>query len=180
MVWVGDGRVPKRHDGIAHEFVDGAAMAENVVGERCEERIHKLHHRFRVHAFAQAREAADVGEQQRDFARFAAELQTGGILCKLRDDVRGHIVAEGGPDARALRLGADIVREGAGEIYGDQGERGIDWINQETAAVGKPGQGRDCYDRYHRDCGGGGCAGRGDRAARSFGAGDENRTQEAR
>ena len=77
-------RVPERHDGVAHVFVDRALAVDDGVGQRREEAVHQRGQTLRI-VLVDLRdrgEAADVAEHDRHVARFAAEHE---LLRRLRE-----------------------------------------------------------------------------------------------
>src|SRR5437867_494799 len=85
VVFVRHGRAPQRHDRIAHELVERAAVLE-----------HELHHLgeilgeergdvVRAHGLRHRREAADIGEENHDRSLFTREPAR---ILLLRDDLR--------------------------------------------------------------------------------------------
>ena len=64
VVRIVERRAPERHDGIADELVDGAAVRVDLPRHHVEIRRQQRHDPF-AHAFGQAGEAGDIGEQHR-------------------------------------------------------------------------------------------------------------------
>ena len=148
-------RVPERHDGIAHELVDSAALGEDDVGQRREQPVEEGDQLLRRQPLGDVGEAAHVGEQHRHLARLAAELQLVVVARQLLDQRRGDVMSEGGAHAAALALGGDVAGERGREIDEQHGDRGVDRIEQVAGVgVGEPGRGEDDDD-------GGGADGRG-------------------
>ena len=75
MFLIVERRVPKRHDGVAHVFIDGALSSENRVGQRGQESIHQRREALRI-ALVGLRdrgEAADIAEHDGHLALLAAQ-----------------------------------------------------------------------------------------------------------
>ena len=122
--------IPESHDCIAHVLVDGAAVAGDHVGQRREQLIDEAGQRLRVHALGPAREAAHIGEQQRQLAALAAKLETGRICGEPLDERGGHVVTEGGADAPTLGLGQCVPNAGADHVDGGERQRGKHWVEE--------------------------------------------------
>ena len=82
-------RVPERHDGVAHIFVDRAFPVEHGVGHRRQIFVEEMGELRRVEPLRDGRKRADVAEQQRQFALQAAELERSGISAR-RDTTAGE------------------------------------------------------------------------------------------
>ena len=84
MFLVVERRVPERHDGVAHVFVDGALAREDRVGQRGQESVHQRREALRI-ALVGLRdrgEAPDVAEHDGHLALLAAEHE---LLRRLRE-----------------------------------------------------------------------------------------------
>ena len=68
IVLVGDGRTPHRHDRVADELLDRTAVARDDLTREVEVAGQELARVLRVAALGKAREADQVGEQDRDEA----------------------------------------------------------------------------------------------------------------
>lgn len=91
VIGVGQGRVPKGHDGVANEFFDGAAVVKDDLLHRRELAVDEFRRLLRCEAFAQRGQTREIGEQQRQLAVFAAERQRLGMGCQLFDHGLGHV-----------------------------------------------------------------------------------------
>ena len=116
-------RVPERHDGVAHVFVDVALARQDRVGQRRQEPVHQRGQALRIVlvGFRDGGEAADVGEHDGHLALLAAEHELFRRLRQLLDQRRRQILAEGGADLLALRLLANEAGENQREV--DRGGR---------------------------------------------------------
>ena len=83
-------RVPERHDGVAHIFVDGALAIEDRVGKRRQEAVHQRGQALRIVlvGLRDRGEAAHVGEHDRHLALLAAEHELFRRLRELLDQRR--------------------------------------------------------------------------------------------
>src|SRR5262249_52893542 len=102
-------RVPERHDGIAHVFVDGAAMRQDDLAQRRKQIIDELGELRGREVLRDRREIAHVAEHQGEFAHFAAEHEPVGIGDDLFDHGGSERAAERGANFSPLRL--DPARE---------------------------------------------------------------------
>ena len=137
VILVVERRVPERHDGVAHIFVDGALAVEDRVGERRQEAVHQRGQALRV-ALVGLRdrgEAAHVGEHDGHLALLAAEHQLFRRQRQLRDQRRRQILAEGRTDLPALRLLADEARKDQRQIDRRGRHQGIGEIDQAGGAA---------------------------------------------
>ena len=134
MVLVVERRVPERHDGVAHVFVDGALAVEDGVGQRREEAVHQRGEALRVVlvGLRDRGEAAHVGEHDGHLALLAAEHELFRRLRELLDQGRRQILAEGRADLPALRLLAHEARKDQREIDRRRRHQGIGEIDQQT------------------------------------------------
>ena len=133
MVLVVERRVPERHDGVAHIFVDGALAVEDGVGQRRQEAVHQRGEALRIVlvGLRDRGEAAHVGEHDRHLALLAAEHQLFRRLRELFDQRRRQILAEGGTDLPALRLLAHEAGKDQREIDRRGRHQGIGEIDQQ-------------------------------------------------
>ena len=133
MILVVERRVPERHDGVAHVFVDGALAVEDGVGQRRQEAVHQRGEALRVVlvGFRDRGEAAHVGEHDGHLALLAAEHQLFRRLRQLLDQRRRQILAEGGADLPALRLLAHEAGKDQREIDRRGRHQGIGEIDQQ-------------------------------------------------
>ena len=106
-------RIPERHDGVAHIFVDGALAIEDGVGQRRQEAVHQRRQPLRIalEGFRDGGEAANVGEHDRHLALLAAELEFFRRLRELLDQRGRQILAERRANLPPLLLLPDEVRE---------------------------------------------------------------------
>jgi hypothetical protein len=118
MFLVVERRIPERHDGVAHIFVDGALSRQDRVGQRRQEPVHQRGQALRIMlvGFRDGGEAPDVGEHDGHLALFAAKLEFFRRLRELLDQGRRQILAERRADLPPLRLLADEAEENQGEI----------------------------------------------------------------
>ena len=118
MLLVVDRRVPERHDGVAHIFVDGTLARQDCIGQRGQEPVHQFGQALRVVlvGFRDGGEAADVGEHDGHLALFAAKHELFRRLRELFDQGRREILTECRADLPALRLLADVARENQREV----------------------------------------------------------------
>ena len=118
--WVGsyERRVPERHDGVAHVFVDRALAVDDGVGQRRQEAVHQRGEALRIVLvdFRDRGEAADVAEHDGHVARLAAEHELLRRLRELLDQRRREILAERRADLAALRLLLDEIGEHQREV----------------------------------------------------------------
>ena len=68
VVLAGDGGAPDRHDGVADELLDGAAVAADHLAGELEVAVQELAGVLGVLALGERREADEIGEQDRDEA----------------------------------------------------------------------------------------------------------------
>src|SRR5215470_5507134 len=80
-------RAPQRHDAVADELVERAAVAENHVYLAREITVEQIDHLGGRLGLRQRGEAADVGEKHRYFARLSRALEAA-ALDELLHDVR--------------------------------------------------------------------------------------------
>ena len=152
-------RVPERHDGVAHVFVDGALAGDDRIGQRRQEAVHQRGQALRIVlvGLRDRGEAADVGEHDGHFALLAAEHEPLRRLRELFDQRRRQVLAERGADLPPLRLLAHEAREDQREVDRRGRHQGIGEIDQEPVlAVEEPGRadqdGREqAADRDQRD-----------------------------
>ena len=133
MLLVVERRVPERHDGVAHIFVDGALALEDRVGQRRQEAVHQRGEALRI-ALVGLRdrgEAAHVGEHDGHLALLAAEHELFRRLRQLRDQRRRHVLGERRTDLFALLLLAHEAREDQREIDRRRRQQGIGEIDQQ-------------------------------------------------
>ena len=118
MLLVVDRRVPERHDGVAHIFVDGTLARQDCIGQRGQEPVHQFGQALRVVlvGFRDGGEAADVGEHDGHLALFAAKHELFRRLRELLDQGRREISTECRADLPALRLLANEARENQREV----------------------------------------------------------------
>ena len=111
-------RVPERHDGVAHVFVDGALAVEDRVGQRRQEAVHQRGQALRIVlvGLGDRGEAAHVAEHDGHLALLAAEHELLRRLRELLDQRRRQILAEGRADLAALRLLAHEAGEDQRQI----------------------------------------------------------------
>ena len=111
-------RVPERHDGVAHIFVDGALAVEDGVGQRRQEPVHQRGQPLRIVlvGLRDGGEAADVGEHDGHLALLAAEHEFFRRLRQLLDQRRRQILAERRADLPPLLLLADEAGEDQRQI----------------------------------------------------------------
>ena len=99
-------RVPERHHGVAHVFVDGAAMRQHHLRQRVEQAVDEADQALGIvlHALRDGGEAAHVAEQHGECAPLAAELQLRGVGGQPLDQHRRQILRKGLHDAAPSRL----------------------------------------------------------------------------
>ena len=119
---IGERRVPEGHDGVAHEFIDRAALGEDHLGQGREQLVEEADQLLGGEAFRQRREAAHVGKQQGHLARFAAELQLVVVARELFHQGGCHVMAEGRAHAIPLQLRLDVAVERGGEVEDEDRE----------------------------------------------------------
>ena len=95
-------RIPERHDGVAHIFVDGAALAQDDVAQWRQQLVDELRQRRGAHAFGNAGEVADIAEHQREFAHLAAKFEPRRIGDDFLNHRRREIASESAADGAAL------------------------------------------------------------------------------
>ena len=143
MLLVVERRVPERHDGVAHIFVDGALAVEDRVGQRRQEAVHQRGQALRIVlvGLRDRGEAAHVGEHDGHLALLAAEHELFRRLRQLLDQRRRQILAERRADLPPLRLLADEAREDQRQIDRRGRHQGIGEIDQQPVlGVEKPGR----------------------------------------
>ena len=134
------GRVPERHDAVAHIFVDGAFAFEDDVGHRCQEPVDESGELLRVKFFGNRGEVPDIAKQHRHGLHLAAQGELFRMGGELLDHRRRQIAAERAAHLAALGLGAQIDNQGSGQIDKHGGDRGIDRIEEPLqTSVGVPG-----------------------------------------
>ena len=133
MLLVVERRVPERHDGVAHVFVDGALAIEDRVGERRQETVHQRGQALRVVlvGLRDRGEAAHVGEHDGHLALLAAEHQLFRRLRQLLDQRRRQILAERRADLPPLRLLAHEAGKDQRQIDRRGRQQGIGEIDQQ-------------------------------------------------
>ena len=132
MILVVQRRVPEGHHRIAHIFIDGAAVIECHLGHRGQEPVHQTGKPLRVIFFGDRGKAAEIGEQQRQFAGFAAEPKLGRVVRQTLHHVRRHVMAEGLADMFSFMFGAQIGHQGRPEINHHTGDGRINRIQQKA------------------------------------------------
>ena len=134
MLLVVERRVPERHDGVAHVFVDGALAVEDRVGQRRQETVHQRGEALRIVlvGLRDRGEAAHVGEHDGHLALLAAEHELFRRLRQLLDQRGRQILAERRADLPALRLLAHETRKDQREIDRRGRHQGIGEIDQQT------------------------------------------------
>ena len=85
MVGFGLGCAKEGHDGIADVLVQGAAPAEDLLSHGFESAVQDVGEFERLHAFAHAGEAADIGEEYRDLAALGLQGRRFKVLAGLED-----------------------------------------------------------------------------------------------
>ena len=110
---LGHGRAEDGHDGVADVLVDDPVLFHHDADHLAEVLVEQAHELLRVHALAQRGEAADVGEQDGDLERLAAQ----GDLARheVVHHARRHVLAEGGAQLVALLQAVDHGVEARGE-----------------------------------------------------------------
>ena len=152
MLLVVERRVPERHDGVAHIFVDGALAREDRVGQRRQETVHQRGQALRIvlEGFRDGGEAADVGEHDGHLALLAAEHELFRRLRELLDQRRRQILAERRADLPPLRLLAHEAGEDQRQIDRRGRQQRIGEIDQQPVLrVEIPG-GSDQHRREQR------------------------------
>ena len=146
--------IPKRHDGIAHVLVDGAARRQDQVAHRREEAVDEARQPLGIEALREGGEAADVAEHERHLAHRAAELEPLGMARELLDDGGCEIAAERDAHAPALGLGAQEQRRRGREVDEEYDDRGEDRVDQQlVGGKGVPGDGeRRCHGGQAQYC----------------------------
>ena len=95
MVGIGLGRVPEGHDAVADILVDHAAIARDRRPQRLEVARQPAGQELGLDAFADAREALDVGEHHGEVAPRAAQpRRVSGERMIWRNQVLRHVAAE--------------------------------------------------------------------------------------
>ena len=114
MLLVVQGRVPERHDAIAHIFVDGALAGQDDVGGRREKAVDQADQPLGIGfvELGDAGEPAHVGKQQGHVAHDAAQVELIGILREFLDQGRRHVTAERPAHLIFLGLGAQETHQG--------------------------------------------------------------------
>ena len=92
-------RAEEHMNRVADDFCDRSFMREDDVGHRAEIFVEHLAQHRGVETFDEGREAGDVGEQRRDLAALAAEIERRGIAGEARGEIGREI-------ARQRRVGA--------------------------------------------------------------------------
>ena len=87
-------RAEDRHDRVADELVDDAALRQHRCAHAREVVVEERHQLLRLGPFRQRREALQVGEEQRDVARLAAEAQCRRIPQHLGEHFGRQVAAE--------------------------------------------------------------------------------------
>ncbi len=88
-------RAPKRHDAVAHQFIDHAAALQDELDHRGHVGVEERDQRDRVGAFRARGKIENIREQDGQVAALAAELEPGGIVHHRGDDVRMQVMLEG-------------------------------------------------------------------------------------
>ena len=133
MVLVVERRVPERHDGVAHVFVDGALAIEDGVGQRRQEAIHQRGEALRIVlvGFRDRGEAAHVGEHDGHLALLAAEHELFRRLRELLDQRRRQYWPKAERICRRCCLLAHEAREDQRQIDRRGRHQGIGEIDQQ-------------------------------------------------
>ena len=126
-------RVPERHDGVAHVFVDRALARQDRVGQRRQEPVHQRGEALRIVlvGFRDRGEAAHVGEHDGHLALLAAEHELFRRLRELFDQRRRQILAERRTDLPPLRLLAHEAGEDQRQVDRGGRQQGIGEIDQQ-------------------------------------------------
>ena len=116
--WSGCGtrRAEVGHHRVADELVDRAAALEDHVGRELEDLVQQADDVVRGQALREAREAADVGEQDGDLALDARLLLVVAVLEQLVQHVVVDVAAEGALDALLLLQRVAHLVEGARQL----------------------------------------------------------------
>ena len=104
MIGLRQRRPPEDHDLVADEFVEGSLPAEDDLGHCGEIFVEGRHDFGRRMLFGKGCEAADVGEEDADFAPLAAEFGHVRVADQLLDDAFGDIARKEPADVTALFL----------------------------------------------------------------------------
>ena len=118
VVRVGDGGAPERHDRVADELVERAAVLEDHLHHLGEVLAQELGDRVRAHALGDGGEAADVAEEHGGRTPLAALTDGLSLLRDVGGDVGGEVALEIGPHRR---LPPDLLRV-AGILDADGGQ----------------------------------------------------------
>ena len=130
---IADRRAEKRHHRVAHELVERAVLLEDDVGHVIEVVVEHPHHLVGGRVLGIAGEPGDVGEQDGQLARLAAQPQQAGIV--------HHAARQGRRQIAVERLGRDprggVEAAGAKQREGGQRQAGGDRRRQRRNAVAR-------------------------------------------
>ena len=143
MLLVVKRRIPERHDGVAHIFVDGALAVEDRVGQRRQKTVHQRGQALGIVlvGLGNRGEAAHIGEHDRHLALLAAQHELFRRLRKLLHEGGRQILTEGHADLPPLRLLPDEARKDQRQIDRRGRYQGIGEIDQQPMlGVEKPGR----------------------------------------
>ncbi len=111
-----NGRAEVGHHRVADELVERAAAREDAVADQLEDLVQERHDVAGFEALREAREAADVREQDRHVALGAGEVRALRALEQRGQHVVARVAAEGALDALLLLQGLAHVVEGEGQL----------------------------------------------------------------
>ncbi len=125
-------RIPERHDGVAHVFVDRALLPQDDVGHRRQIFVEERREFDRGEAFGQRGERPDVAEHQSQLALLPAELQLLRMLGEAGDDGGRHIPAERRTDLVHLLPLLAVELPDARQEHKAGGKAGHDRIDEDA------------------------------------------------
>jgi len=114
MIGLGQRRVVERHQAVAQELIDRAAVGLDVFDQQHVIAVEHVDQRGRFGVFAEGREALQVGKQHRHDGLRAAQLHAGRVLEQPLDDLGRDKPLERLADLLALAL------QRVGDLFGAQ------------------------------------------------------------
>ena len=138
VVRIVQGRVPERDDGVANKLVDGRLARQQQVTHGGQKRDQEANDVLRCHALGDAREAANVAEQHRHLALFAAQFQVTWIGDDPLDHLGCEIAVESPVDEGAATFFAKIGRSGNDAIGHHQTQNRPCRVDKEILRLERP------------------------------------------
>ena len=93
VIWSDSWGAKQRHQSITEILIERATVRKDDVGHRREITVEQLHDLLRRRMFRDAREATNIGKEDRDCLKHAAQFERVGIFQHLRDYVLGQKAA---------------------------------------------------------------------------------------